>query len=368
MNQIVFILGRHPKISIAELTAVFPQSKIITSTDTFVVFENLDLSAINLARLGGTVKFGEVFSVESDFASQKVYEYLAERLASGAGKQIFGISSFGARFGTLKTLLIGAKKFLRAQKISTRFINKNFQNLSSAQTEFEIIKRNGNEILVAFDGLRWFFAETKAVQPFASYQFRDYKKPARDARVGMLPPKLAQILINLAAAGDLSKIIYDPFCGTGTVLVEAALMGHEVVGSDIDARICDFARKNLNAFNISANIFTHDAVRKASCKFDVVVTEGTLGPPRREIPSLAARRRIFAEIAEIYEKFFSWVFIHKVVITLPVYLEEGVPKFFASDIILPRIKQLGWRTCGSQKLLYFRPNQIVGREIVIFEK
>jgi tRNA G10 N-methylase Trm11 len=63
---------------------------------------------------------------------------------------------------------------------------------------------------------------TIACQDIDAYTKRDTSK-SRDMVVGMMPPKLAQIMINLATEGR-KEIIYDPFCGLGTILIEAANM------------------------------------------------------------------------------------------------------------------------------------------------
>ena len=56
------------------------------------------------------------------------------------------------------------------------------------------------------------------VQDIDAYSKRDQTRPARDAKVGMLPPKLAQILINLCGPLKPGSVVLDPFCGTGVVL------------------------------------------------------------------------------------------------------------------------------------------------------
>lgn len=68
---------------------------------------------------------------------------------------------------------------------------------------------------------------------------RDYGRPARDARVGMLPPKLAQIMLNLSVKDEKSGTVLDPFCGTGVLLQEAALAGFDFIGSDIEPRMVE---------------------------------------------------------------------------------------------------------------------------------
>ncbi len=49
-----------------------------------------------------------------------------------------------------------------------------------------------------------------------------------------LHPRRAAMLVHLAQVPPGSRI-YDPFCGTGAILLEAAAEGHQAIGSDIDA-------------------------------------------------------------------------------------------------------------------------------------
>ena len=89
------------------------------------------------------------------------------------------------------------------------------------------------------------FYRVIGVQNIDDYTMRDRARPARDAKVGMLPPKLAQILINLCGPLPAETRLLDPFCGTGVVLQEAALMGYQPYGTDLDARMVEYSRKNL---------------------------------------------------------------------------------------------------------------------------
>jgi hypothetical protein len=56
------------------------------------------------------------------------------------------------------------------------------------------------------------------------------------------------------------------------------------------------------------------------------------------------------------------------VICFPIYLEEGKPKYFASAEILPVLRELGWEMKNTEKLIYARKDQTVGREIVVLER
>jgi tRNA (guanine10-N2)-dimethyltransferase len=61
---------------------------------------------------------------------------------------------------------------------------------------------------------------------------------------GVMMPVTARGLVNLSLAksGDL---LYDPFCGTGGVLLEAELLGIKVLGSDMDNSMIAGCARNL---------------------------------------------------------------------------------------------------------------------------
>ncbi len=45
--------------------------------------------------------------------------------------------------------------------------------------------------------------------------------------------------------GDSKKIILDPFCGTGTTLVAAKILGHHFIGMDISSEYVEYTKKRL---------------------------------------------------------------------------------------------------------------------------
>lgn len=64
-----------------------------------------------------------------------------------------------------------------------------------------------------------------------------------------LHPKIARALINLAEVKPGGTIL-DPFCGTGGLLIEAGLIGLNVIGSDISEKMVNGAQKNLERYHI----------------------------------------------------------------------------------------------------------------------
>jgi tRNA (guanine10-N2)-dimethyltransferase len=63
---------------------------------------------------------------------------------------------------------------------------------------------------------------------------------------GSMDPLLARAVANLAGARP-GRTILDPMCGTGGVLVEAGLLGADVLGVDAQAKMAAGARENLTA-------------------------------------------------------------------------------------------------------------------------
>ncbi len=102
-------------------------------------------------------------------------------------------------------------------------------------------------------------------------------------RPGALRPTVAAALVRLAirAAGPelIRRGVYDPFCGTGTVVAEAAHLGLPVFASDIDERAAELTRQRLAGAGsgtvgaLRHNVFTHDVRR---------------GPPRRVSAGIVA--------------------------------------------------------------------------------
>lgn len=64
---------------------------------------------------------------------------------------------------------------------------------------------------------------------------------------GSMDPLLARAVANVAGARPGATIL-DPMCGTGGVLVEAGLVGADVIGTDAQAKMVEGARTNLEHF------------------------------------------------------------------------------------------------------------------------
>lgn len=87
-----------------------------------------------------------------------------------------------------------------------------------------------------------------------------------------IKPKFARALVNLS--GVRSSIL-DPMCGTGSVLIEAGLMGIFPVGVEFFSKIAHGCMRNLRFYSIKGEVLVGDA-RRLPFKdesFDGIVTD-----------------------------------------------------------------------------------------------
>ncbi len=93
-----------------------------------------------------------------------------------------------------------------------------------------------------------FAGEVCALGWLAGESVRDYGERAPTKKPffqpGSMDPLLARAVANVAGAGPGATIV-DPMCGTGGILVEAGLVGSDVVGIDAQAKMVWGARENL---------------------------------------------------------------------------------------------------------------------------
>src|SRR5207249_4604363 len=72
-----------------------------------------------------------------------------------------------------------------------------------------------------------------------------------------LHPRFARALVNLSRVRDGGTLL-DPFCGTGGILLEAGLVGAQVIGGDVRADMVEGCRAMLRGFGIDARLLAAD--------------------------------------------------------------------------------------------------------------
>jgi tRNA (guanine10-N2)-dimethyltransferase len=162
--------------------------------------------------------------------------------------------------------------------------------------------------------------------------------------------KLARCMVNLAKprAGDF---LFDPFCGTGTMLVEASLIGCRVLGMDIQRRMARGTIRNLSHFKIRPEgIVVADVRRPPITKVDCVVTDPPYGT------SSTTLRRTTKQIVE------------ELLVASDGMLSKGRRVCMASPRTL-KIAQIG-KALGYKHLQshFVYVHRSLTREIAVFEK
>ena len=86
--------------------------------------------------------------------------------------------------------------------------------------------------------------------------------------------KLTRVMINLAGLKE-GETVCDPFCGTGTTLLEAESMGIHGIGLDYDEKMCKITKENLKTNGYDSEVFNSDfqELTKISRKFDGIITD-----------------------------------------------------------------------------------------------
>ncbi len=93
---------------------------------------------------------------------------------------------------------------------------------------------------------------------------------------GVLMPRVARALVNIAKP---EEYLFDPFCGTGGILVEAGIIGIKTIGGDVQRKLLLGAKMNLDYYGIDYSLMYQDACRMALCdeSVDAVVTDPPYG-------------------------------------------------------------------------------------------
>lgn len=395
----IALLGRQPELSIAELERVFGDVSWFTSHSAVI---NTD-SPIDIQHLGGTQKLGRIaFSLDTTNwrrISDGVLQHYGQAWAKAEGKITLGISAYDTPATSREVQKIGLtlKSKLKTKGVSLRLIPNQEAALSSATSHHNKLGLSANkvELLIVRGKTKTIIAESTGAQNISALATRDQGRPKRDAFVGMLPPKLAQIMINLSAgenarAAQTGKAdapkplrILDPFCGTGVLLQEAALLGHPVYGTDLADKMIDYTGQNLAWLKKSYNVELNETLHQGDAMDTVwelpigaVASEAYLGQPFSAPPSPSKLTEVRGNCNHIIGAFLK---------NIAGQLEPGTPVVLAVPAwkdtfggfshlpLTQKIESYGFnrielQSVKTDSLMYFRPDQVVARELLLLVK
>lgn len=397
MNKYIAVLGRQPKISLAELEALFQNVHPICP----LLAEFESNSTPDIRRLGGTLKIAKPVNLQ---------QFLENLPASG--KITIGISDFSPKTTPYKAQgeALKLKRRLAKTGRSVRIIPNKTAVLSSATSLHNHLLTESKIELLKYQQKFYRVIQLSNIEEYAK---RDQKRPARDAKVGMLPPKLAQILINLCGGLSPKSRILDPFCGTGVLLQEAALMDYTPYGTDISERMVEYSRRNLEWLSdeqehVSLGIFRdqrgvtkasltrNDGTRRSGFRGDMhlLITQGDatnhtwtqpinavacevyLGQPMSNPPAeikLKQEKQQCGSIILGFLKNLSKQIAAETPVTIAVPAWLRLDGTYERLNLLDEIGELGYNVISFKNLeqndlLYHRAGQIVAREIIVLRK
>jgi len=420
MRQYFFVLGRNSTLSTAEIISVLNVRKISysikkLSPEICILSSNHSLDTNELMKtLGGTVKIGEILDEvgfdEDEVNFEKIF--LASNLTSKylpkrEGKLHIGVSIYNAGGSNqyvaqlekrLKEINLTIKENLKEKGARIGFVQIKGRVLSSVSVAKNSLLTQGAEFVLILSADKIMVGKTLAVQEFETFSFRDFFRPQKDKRSGIMPPKLARMMINLASINK-NALLLDPFCGSGTILQEAIFLGFKnIIGCDISGKAISDTKENidwlfknfryLNQSKFNLKLFSID-VRNISQKIpqnlvDAIITEPYLGPPMFKMPDLKTVERLLPQLSILYfDTFFQFAKIMKkggkMVIIFPAFA-IGSQIYFVP--ILEKIKTLGFKQCDifpkelqnnpainltlRHSILYGGEEQFVKREILCF--
>ena len=399
MKSWIFILGHSPALSAEEILTVTKAKKSdIVSLGTQALIIRAKVEPLDLIKqLGGTIKIAELVHTLPRPDAITPEDLLTLLPSSDDEKKVvFGYSLYNSQPHSVRVwqkIGLQLKRRLQADGKQARMVANNDGILSSvAVTKSKLLDR---EFVVVTEKGQTYLGLTRAVQPFAAYSNRDYGRPDRDDERGMLPPKVAQMMINISGAGNDVPLL-DPFCGVGTVAQEATLLGFtSILGTDRDQRAIAAAEKNMAWLqqqypDAQARFQTISAEQLSSGlapnSIGVVVTEPYLGPARELQGAVTGLRlqTIQRELSQLYLAVFRQLGTilksdGRVVMVWPVYFigerTEFLPLLYevaqlGFSFVKPKVSStsLAAKLSTRGTLLYHRPGQIVGREIVVWTR
>lgn len=403
MQTYFFALGTNHTLSKIDIVNMLIKKGIDfeiveASEEVLIISSETELEAESLINeLGSAAKIGEIMRV------YQISQWPSDAFLADFQGSKFGISVYGAggKFKQLNEVFysvgeIAAKLKAKGQKQ----IREAGRVLSTVAVDKNGLLTEGAELVICVGSKGVYVGKTLAVQDYESYSFRDYGRPARNAKSGMIPPKLAKMMINLAGK-EKDSVFLDPFCGDGTILQELILLGYKkIIGSDLDEKAVSSVKVNLdwlfkNYRNIkkedyAVNVFQSDvnnlSVNIPLKSVGAIVTEPFLGSPDRRFFKPEQIKKEISELENLYLKaFFEFKKVLKssgvVVIVFPVF--RFYKQFFYLEI-LDKIKAIGFKNdrfipegikgaellklqiTSRNSVVYFRPGQSVCREIFIF--
>lgn len=250
------LLGSHPVLSELELNAILPEN-VIPVCEKLVAIPSMGTHTPQSLQqvIGGTIKILKQVSqtqltpdAPHESSNKIIYpdlvaisaEVLAE-LHQNDSNCTFSITSLLPEDSVNNTHV---KKKVQSVGLKARFRDgKRPYGVSAAV----LIDSPITELFLFDYAGALLVAQSVAWQDIDEWTYHDRSRPFADRKRGMLPLKVARMLLNIATQGNYNDhYVYDPFCGSGSIIQEALELGIPVTGSDVSSEAVHGTKENAD--------------------------------------------------------------------------------------------------------------------------
>lgn len=337
-----FFFGSNSDLSKLELLSVLKVENInyeinFLQNNFFVISLDKKLPENFILYLGGTIRILELF-YESDFCDEK---YVSRVSLPKIDKFNYSLTFIGTEEYEEQILKDSIRSTLVDKGKKAQLKSANSKTLISSGRYYQGKLDEGFELLLIKSDYRFLFFQTIQASSSQYYKSLDENRPSRKFTHGT-SFRLAKILINLLCLKKGTKI-FDPFCGTGTFLVQGLASGFHVEGIDNDSELVEIAQENLlwaEGFidnKMSHHVRVGDA-QESKFNADGVVFEPFMGPFLTKTLSVSQAKSEIAKLNELYSLVFKNISRNlkpgsPIVCILPGYLTREKNVIFTDDAV-----------------------------------
>jgi tRNA G10 N-methylase Trm11 len=352
----LFALGRDGDLAKLEIISILKQTEFDYSLEAeaqnYLIIdlkEKINIDAL-MSRLAGTVRIaeviGEVGKVE-EFDFEKSDLYLPNKLN-------YLIHSLDGDGNIENDLDMAFKKFCRQFKI--RAVSKNSDKEIAAPDAYrswrldegmELLCANAKGQNIDMQNLqnKIYIAHSITSPDPDIFQMKDNDRPARKFTHGT-SFRLAQMMVNILDT-PFTETVVDPFCGTGTFLIEGMIKGYNMIGIDIEQSLINASEQNINwarkKFHLQAEckLICGDSI-KENFKAEGCIFEPYMGEFLKKAPGVDKAKESMKKLENFYSQIFSNLAKNlkagaKVVCILPYLTTYDEKKVYLSNEFFARL-------------------------------
>jgi tRNA (guanine10-N2)-dimethyltransferase len=243
MANLFFLLsGENQTLPAAELEAILQ-----AENQPYRIIEKLD----QLIRLEADETSARTVQHRAAYTMASALELFTSQAHEDAVTQAADNTDFKDTLSSGETFAVRIKRIKEYSKKSDtinleRKLGRHILQTTSG-TKVNLKKPDKTFFGVLTNGKLVFGVKLTEITPKTFSERRPRKKPF--FHPSAMPSKLARCMVNLAHAKS-GELVLDPFCGTGSVMIEAAFVGCRVLGLDVQRRMIIGCRKNLGHFGV----------------------------------------------------------------------------------------------------------------------